>query len=100
MTSKTSTVDAIKPKQMLMAIGISTWACRLRSNINGSKPAIVVSEVIITARNLMRLARVAASTADTPAFRCDFRNNTNRIESLTTIPASEAYPIMLGRLRF
>jgi hypothetical protein len=50
MTTKTSKVENARPKQSVMAIGTMYMAKLKVSNIRGPKPAIVVSEVSITAR--------------------------------------------------
>ena len=48
----TNKVDDNNPNTMVTAIGFKNWACKLFSNNNGVKPAIVVKEVNRTARSL------------------------------------------------
>ena len=43
MKKRTIRVDAIIPNTMLVAKGMSTWACRLFSSNRGVSPAIVVN---------------------------------------------------------
>ena len=73
-----------------------TWAWRLVSVSRGRIPATVVSDVRRTARNRCRAARRAASAADSPLSRWSLMNATSTMELLTTTPASEANPTMLG----
>ncbi len=94
--NSTSRVEASSPNTMLVASGIRTWACRLRSASRGSSPAMVVMDVNNTARKRSRLARRAASLTDAPSCTRSFRNSTSRMESFTTMPARETNPIMLG----
>jgi len=57
---------------------------------SGNMPATVVRDVIVTARNRIRLAATAADATSLPSARSFFKNNINKMESLTTIPASDA----------
>lgn len=59
--SNTKTVENINPKAIAAAMGIRNWACNEVSNNKGAKPAIVVSDVSMTALKRWPDASISAS---------------------------------------
>jgi hypothetical protein len=78
------------------ARGFRIWACRDLSERRGINPAIVVSDVKRTARNLSLEASLPASATDLPLATFSLMKLTSKIESFTTIPARETNPKRLG----
>ena len=84
---------------MLVTSGTRINAWVLVSKSNSVIPAIVVIDVRKIARKRSRTDCLAASCRFMPLLICCFTNTTNKIESLTTMPASETKPIMLGSVK-
>ena len=88
-TSSTSKVANPRPKQIVIAIGTIYMASADDSNINGVKPATVVSDVRMTALNRDKDASLIDSKVFMPASRFLLKKLISTIESLTTMPVSE-----------
>ena len=63
------TVTNSKPKATAMAMGIKNCAWKLLFNINGAKPATVVTEVKMMGRNRLMPASQMAVLTSLPFFK-------------------------------
>jgi hypothetical protein len=89
ITTSTSKVANAIPQHMVIAMGTIKRARLKVSNINGPSPAIVVSDVKITARNRERDASWIASLTLLPSANERLKKLIKMMESLTTMPVSE-----------